>query len=487
MIARNFFTIYNAVNPTPIWDLITPSTQEDTQSISYGDLGSTSKTEKKEEKKEESKQENNNGAIPAQYVPIPTPPRVTQSKYRNTPDYETFNRAYDAVEQRNPEAKKFRPILTALASKESNFKHNIQNLSGAPAYGYFQFMQDGKRWNNISHYAGTDIETFRNNPELQIEAAVKLANDFIKGFSEDDLNKAEKQGYNIYALLAGAWAGGVGGVRKVLNRTGDPSDKHWSKSGAGTSVKQRMDEFNQNFKNGGIVKAQKGTKSYKRIVNKNWDSNKNWTYAFLDDNRTPLNQVLSSIPHKRLTLHTLINEGYTTNLLNTKETVKPDSAVVARNPEYSTNNYRKKGNFGLDNLTQNREGQDKPVWQRVGIDKSRLSWSTPSDGRRNYGADKLTLNEAVQAINAIANDGKKLLYKKYGADKVSKFLRENPGAEDQLLYSYYQAHGNFNNRLKKHNTIQEFYNSYIKGGLYSSFKKVNNSMDVVNAYFKNLY
>ena len=44
-------------------------------------------------------------------------------------------------------------------------------------------MQDGKKWDNITKYAGTDIETFRNNPELQIEAAIKLAKAFEKGFT----------------------------------------------------------------------------------------------------------------------------------------------------------------------------------------------------------------------------------------------------------------------------------------------------------------
>lgn len=157
---------------------------------------------------------------------------------------EEFNAAYDKVEQRNPEAKQYRRFLTDIAYRESGFNPYVQNKAGAPAYGYFQFMQDGKKWDNITRYAGTDIETFRNNPELQIEAAIKLAKQFEKGFTNEDLNKASKMGYNKWALLAGAWLAGNGGVRTFLRGQGNPNDKKWSKSGAGVSVKDRMDLFN---------------------------------------------------------------------------------------------------------------------------------------------------------------------------------------------------------------------------------------------------
>lgn len=157
---------------------------------------------------------------------------------------EAFNAAYDNVEKRNPEAKKYRRFLTDIAYRESGFNPYIQNKAGAPAYGYFQFMQDGKKWDNITKYAGTDIETFRNNPELQIEAAIKLAKAFENGFTQDDLNRASKLGYSRWALLAGAWLAGNGGVRTFLKGEGNPNDKKWSKSGAGVSVRDRMELFN---------------------------------------------------------------------------------------------------------------------------------------------------------------------------------------------------------------------------------------------------
>lgn len=157
---------------------------------------------------------------------------------------EEFNKWYDEVEKEDPEAKNYRQFLTKMAEQESGFDSRIQNRAGAPAYGYFQFMQDGKKYNNISAYAGTDIETFRNNPKLQIKAAIKLAKAFERGFNKKDLELAAQKGYTKFGLLGGAWLAGNGGVRRYLQGLDNPSDKHWSKSGAGTSVADRIAMFN---------------------------------------------------------------------------------------------------------------------------------------------------------------------------------------------------------------------------------------------------
>lgn len=155
-----------------------------------------------------------------------------------------FNRWYDEVEQEDPEAKNYRQFLTKMAEQESGFNSAIQNRAGAPAYGYFQFMQDGKKYNNITAYAGTDIETFRNNPKLQIKAAIKLAKSFERGFNKKDLELAAQKGYTKFGLLGGAWLAGNGGVRKYLQGLANPSDRHWSKSGSGTDVASRIQMFN---------------------------------------------------------------------------------------------------------------------------------------------------------------------------------------------------------------------------------------------------
>lgn len=155
-----------------------------------------------------------------------------------------FNKWYDEVEQEDPEAKHYRQFLTKMAEQESGFNSAIQNRAGAPAYGYFQFMQDGKKYNNITAFAGTDVETFRNNPKLQIKAAIKLAKQFERGFNKQDLELAAQKGYTKFGLLGGAWLAGNGGVRKYLQGLANPSDKHWSKSGSGTDVASRIQMFN---------------------------------------------------------------------------------------------------------------------------------------------------------------------------------------------------------------------------------------------------
>ena len=147
-------------------------------------------------------------------------------------------------------------FFAPIAKHESNFNPTVQNKAGAPAFGYFQFMQDGKKWNNISKFAGVDIQTFRNNPILQIKAAEKLANAFLSQFTEEDKKRARELGYSDSALVRGAWMGGVGGVRNFLYKGINASDNHWDKkTGKGSNVKAAMDRGNNYFKKGGILKT----------------------------------------------------------------------------------------------------------------------------------------------------------------------------------------------------------------------------------------
>lgn len=147
-------------------------------------------------------------------------------------------------------------FFASIAKHESNFNPTVQNKAGAPAFGYFQFMQDGKKWNNISKFAGVDIQTFRNNPILQIKAAEKLANAFLSQFTEEDKKRARELGYSDSALVRGAWMGGVGGVRNFLYKGINASDNHWDKkTKKGSNVKAAMDRGNNYFKKGGILKT----------------------------------------------------------------------------------------------------------------------------------------------------------------------------------------------------------------------------------------
>lgn len=175
---------------------------------------------------------------------INTPMKRELFNIKPSKGLDEFNKWYDEVEKEDPEAKHYRQFLTKMAEQESGFNNAIQNRAGAPAYGYFQFMQDGKKYNNITAYAGTDIETFRNNPKLQIKAAIKLAKSFERGFNKKDLELAAQKGYTKFGLLGGAWLAGNGGVRKYLQGLANPSDRHWSKSGSGTDVASRIQMFN---------------------------------------------------------------------------------------------------------------------------------------------------------------------------------------------------------------------------------------------------
>lgn len=175
---------------------------------------------------------------------VSTPMKRELFNIKPSKGLDEFNKWYDEVEKEDPEAKHYRQFLTKMAEQESGFNSAIQNRAGAPAYGYFQFMQDGKKYNNITAYAGTDIETFRNNPKLQIKAAIKLAKSFERGFNKKDLELAAQKGYTKFGLLGGAWLAGNGGVRKYLQGLANPSDRHWSKSGSGTDVASRIQMFN---------------------------------------------------------------------------------------------------------------------------------------------------------------------------------------------------------------------------------------------------
>lgn len=151
-----------------------------------------------------------------------------------------FEKAYDEVEKSDPDAKNRRALLTQLAKAESSFVKDVQNRGGAPAYGYFQFMQGnykGKNYNNISTYAGTDIATFRSNAKLQIQAANKLAKQFMNSFSQDELDRMHKMGWTDNAIIAGSWLGGPGGVRAYVFNKSDRDD-------GATSISKRMKQFN---------------------------------------------------------------------------------------------------------------------------------------------------------------------------------------------------------------------------------------------------
>ncbi len=145
--------------------------------------------------------------------------------------YQQFNRAYDKVEAYNPDASKYRSLLTKIASIESSFRPGVVNKIGAA--GYFQFIDSTR--NGIMKKIGksTNKQTFLNNPELQILAAIELAKEFENSFGSEYLRLASQKGHTLNGLISGAWLGGVGGVKRYLKSGKDSSD-------GGTTISKRI-------------------------------------------------------------------------------------------------------------------------------------------------------------------------------------------------------------------------------------------------------
>ena len=156
---------------------------------------------------------------------------------------EEFNRIYDEVEREYPEASKYRAFLTTVAKYESGFNSKAKNKN-APAWGYFQFMQDDNKYNNIKTYAGVDTQTFLDNPKLQIIAAINLAKSMEKGFSKEDISAAKSKGITKWGMLGGAWLGGNGGLRRYLLNNENISDKHWSPNNSGIDMINQIKRYN---------------------------------------------------------------------------------------------------------------------------------------------------------------------------------------------------------------------------------------------------
>lgn len=161
-----------------------------------------------------------------------------------------FEKAFDEVVKEDPSAAKYRVLLTKIAEKESGFNPTIKN-PGAPAYGYFQFMQGtvtnpktGKTntWNNISNFAGVDIDSFLKDPKLQIKAAIKLAKANESSFNKQDIDRATKLGFGNASLIAGAWLGGAGNVKRYLHEGKNTDDKSWNE-GKGIDMETQLKRF----------------------------------------------------------------------------------------------------------------------------------------------------------------------------------------------------------------------------------------------------
>lgn len=144
-------------------------------------------------------------------------------------------------------------LLSKIARYESGYNPLAKNPN-APAYGYFQFMQDGIKYNNISSFAGVDIDTFKNTPEIQILAARKMLDSIFSQIRDKDLVKMREKGITREGFAGLAWLGGVGGARNFLHYNKNISDKHWSPNGSGIDMKSQLVRYNKlgcKFQSGG--------------------------------------------------------------------------------------------------------------------------------------------------------------------------------------------------------------------------------------------
>ena len=187
------------------------------------------------------------------FVEKPVQPKsaATFTTPTNNNNFNLFKKHYFSVNHKD-QSSRF-DFFAKLAQAESSFNPSAQN-SNSGALGYFQFME-GKTnkgsWDNITRYANTDRTTFKNNPTLQIEAMHRMVDDTLSRITPEDLQLAKQKGYTLSALVAGAHFGGMSGMRRYLKTGKSASDRHWSKTNAGTDVAKRMQEFNNFFKSGG--------------------------------------------------------------------------------------------------------------------------------------------------------------------------------------------------------------------------------------------
>ena len=115
---------------------------------------------------------------------------TSELTYTSSPGKDEFDKSYISIVGEKDKLYKF---LSRVAKHESGYNPKAKNPN-APAYGYFQFMEDGLRYRNITNFSGSDIKTFLNTPELQIDAARKLASSFMNQISDKDRDKMKELG-----------------------------------------------------------------------------------------------------------------------------------------------------------------------------------------------------------------------------------------------------------------------------------------------------
>lgn len=74
-------------------------------------------------------------------------------------------------------------------------------------------VANGKPMDVAGQYSGVSHQTFLNDPIIQIQSAQRMKNDALGQLTDRDWAAADAKGYTASALVAGIWAGGIGGLR----------------------------------------------------------------------------------------------------------------------------------------------------------------------------------------------------------------------------------------------------------------------------------
>lgn len=161
---------------------------------------------------------------------------INSDSQQNVPD--DFEKAFSEAVKIDPTLNERKDFFIKTAKRESRFNSKAQNNLGY--VGLFQINKD-----YIKNLSGLSVNEFLNNNVAQILAANKLYDQYLqhcKSIGAYDISK--QKGYSDDAIVAGAWAGGAGGVKTYVTGKGNPSDSHHYNGKGGVSVGQLMEEFN---------------------------------------------------------------------------------------------------------------------------------------------------------------------------------------------------------------------------------------------------
>ena len=200
------------------------------------------------------------------------PTTIKRQTYTPKPGFEKLYQPFQNIYLQSGAPVEEMDFWTRKAQDESAFRYNIVGRFVNPktqkettGWGYFQQLDtyEGEPMPVARQYSGVDQQTYLNNPIIQIQAAQRMKNDILRQFTQKDWEVARAKGYTTSAMVAGAWAGGVNGVRKWLHRNYNAVDMHFkddpdNKRAWECSVAGQMELLNGYFKKGGVLKFYTG-------------------------------------------------------------------------------------------------------------------------------------------------------------------------------------------------------------------------------------